>query len=215
MSEKREGRGFDFYEYAAILAPGAVVLTGVYLVYSGGLGVGALKDMGVGGLGFATVIAYVAGHLIQAVGNGVEWIWWKAWGGWPTDWVRTNRHQKLISDEQLAALETRVNSRLGLPSPVKIREMTERGWHGVTRQIHAAVSCVESRVRRMEGFNGNYGLNRGIASSMFVIWVLAAINGKSWWWMALAGSGIAIIRMHRFGKHYARELFVQFLELPS
>ena len=85
MSEQREGRGFDFYEYAGILAPGAVVLTGVYLVYSGGFGVGALKDMGVGGLGVVTVIAYVAGHLIQAVGNGVEWVWWKVWGGWPTD----------------------------------------------------------------------------------------------------------------------------------
>jgi hypothetical protein len=75
MIEHREGRGFDYYEYAGILAPGAVVLTGVYLVYSRGLGVGALKDMGVGDLVVATIIAYIAGHLIPAVGNGVEWFW--------------------------------------------------------------------------------------------------------------------------------------------
>jgi hypothetical protein len=34
-------------------------------------GVGVLKDMGVGELGVAMVIAYVAGHFMPAVGNGV------------------------------------------------------------------------------------------------------------------------------------------------
>ena len=34
MSEHREGRGFDDHEHVGIRAPGAVVLTRVYLVYS-------------------------------------------------------------------------------------------------------------------------------------------------------------------------------------
>ena len=31
----------------------------------------------------------------------------------------------------------------------------------------------------------------------------------------LVSAGVALYRMHRFGVRYARELFVQFLQLPS
>ena len=41
------------------------------------------------------VLAYVVGHLIQALGNLIEQLFWALQGGMPTDWLRTNRHQLL------------------------------------------------------------------------------------------------------------------------
>ena len=103
---------FDFYEFTGILAPGATVLTGAILLFPG-WGLHALiKDISIGGMGVFVVLAYVLGHLVQAVGNGIESVWWKLWGGRPTDWVRT-KPDCLLARSQLTALEKAINERQG------------------------------------------------------------------------------------------------------
>ncbi len=71
----------------------------------------------------------------------------------------------------------------------------------------------------MNIFNGNYGLNRGMAAALLAILVLAFVtHGLAAWTAAILlaiGAAIAVFRMHRFGVHYARELFVQFLSIPA
>jgi hypothetical protein len=54
---------------------------------------------------------------------------------------------------------------------------------------------------------------RGLASAFVVIFILAIITGKSI--TALGALALlflfAVHRMHRYGRHYATELFLQFL----
>ena len=68
-------------------------------------------------------------------------------------------------------------------------------------------------------FNGNYGLNRGIASALLIGMVLLLfVHGFIYWQtilIILVSVGVALYRMHRFGILYAREVFVQFLQLPK
>jgi len=94
--------------------------------------------------------------------------------------------------------------------------MTHKTWHPVVRQAHAAISAA-GRAGRVETFNGNYGLCRGIASAMLVIFVLSLFREIDQCWperiALLVAAGLALARMHRFGVHYARELFVQLLTL--
>jgi hypothetical protein len=68
-------------------------------------------------------------------------------------------------------------------------------------------------------FNGNYGLCRGLASAFFVIAVLVILRLGVSRPSALLLTAIAFVlagwRAHRFGVHYAGELYVQFLQLKD
>jgi hypothetical protein len=206
---------FDFYEFTGILVPGATVLTGAVVLFPGWGLPALIKDTSIGGLGVFIVLAYVLGHLVQAVGNGIESIWWKIWGGMPTDWLRT-KPDCLLAPSQLTVLEKAVKERLGLDG-LQISHSTAGQWYAVTRQVYAEVAGA-GRAARIDVFNGNYGLNRGIGAGLLVVLVIALINWPVDWTFAggvTAALALAIYRMHRFARHYAREVFVQFLQLPA
>jgi hypothetical protein len=208
-------RQFDFYEFTGILVPGATAVAGVLMLVPGLMPMSAVKDFSIGGFGLLVVLAYVAGHLVQAIGNLVEWLWWKAWGGMPTDWVRTTP-TNLLAEAQISTLPKAIAEQLKL-ADVDIRKTSREQWYSITHQIGAAVDAA-GRGSRVQTLNGNYGLNRGLTAALVVVLVVA-LTAKPADWVVLgglsAGIGLALARMHRFGKHQARELFVQFLQLSA
>ena len=210
-------RSFDFYEFAGVVAPGAVALLGITLVHPELLHARVnLGDITVGGFGVFAILAYVAGHLVQGLGNAIEWAWWRLWGGLPTDWVRTSRHQ-LLAMAQVRTLEAQLGPKLGLLDPPEISSLDARAWFGITRQIYAAVQGA-GRANRVDVFNGNYGLFRGVAAALVVVVGLELIAHRTQNRIALVIGlvtiGLALYRMHRFGRHYGQEVFMQFLQLP-
>jgi hypothetical protein len=204
---------FDFYEFTGVLAPGAVAVYGLARIYPE-LGI-LVRDEKVsfGELGLLLILAYVAGHLIQTFGNLIEWIWWKCAGGWPSDWVRA-RNRDIIATAQWKVLPAKIRDALHIKCPDDLSTLSDDEWKPITRQIYAAVRKA-GRAERIDIFNGNYGMLRGVAASLIVVLVAAFNDIESERWklygalfvMAL----LALIRMHRFGVHYARELFVQFI----
>ena len=206
---------FDYYEFTGILVPGVTALAGSLLLFPDLLKPVSMKDVSLGGLGLFVILAYVLGHLVQAVGNGLEAGWWKLWGGMPTDWVRT-KPNCLLAPSQLAALEKASKERLRLKD-LQIANNTPGQWYAVTRQVYAEVAGA-GRAARIDIFNGNYGLNRGIAAGLFAVLAIALIKWPINWALvsgAALAIALAIYRMHRFARHYARELFIQFLQLPA
>lgn len=215
-------RQFDFYEFVGVIVPGAVFLTGVALAWPDGSPLERIGDLSIGGLGLGVILAYAAGHLVQAVGNMVEKAWWWAWGGMPSDWPRSGSHT-LIAPHQVSQLEERVRTLLHQPD-FKLSPTGRHDWYSIVRQVYAAVAG-DSRSSRVDVFNGNYGLCRGLAASFLtLIPSVALIHWPGWGMVAglAIAAGIALYRMHRFGVHYGREVFVQFLairedrkEMPS
>lgn len=206
-------RDFDFYEYAGVLVPGMIVVLGVGLMIPEFKILLLSKDFGVGHLGLCIILAYAAGQLIQAFGNLIENIWWRIFGGMPSDWIRTGK-RKLISEAQAQAVEHKITTTLALKIE-KIRDLNEKEWYSITRQIYAAIPEGPGR-KRIDTFNGNYGLNRGIAASLgLLIALCVGYYGFSMLqlelWLAV-GFAVGVYRMHRFGRTYARELFVQFMQ---
>lgn len=173
------------------------------------------QHISVGGLGIFIVLAYAVGHLVQAIGNLIEAVWWKYWGGMPTNWLRT-KPARLLAEQQISLLQERLRKQPGLAS-FEITSSSLSDWHAITRQIYAAVAGA-GRASRVDTFNGNYGLNRGLAAGLLAVLALLPTQTSMDWRLVvcvLVGAALALYRMHRFARHYARELFIQFLELPA
>lgn len=207
-------RRFDFYEFAGLLVPGATVLVAVAAAFP--LATSALSgtSLGFGEVAAGAVLAYGLGHVVQALGNLLEAVWWKLLGGMPTEWVG-NGVSSFLHRKQLDALPAKIAEQLGLEG-VALDGGAQ--WHGITRQIYATVSAA-GRAKRVDIFNGNYGLCRGLAASFLLIAVLVIVELGLSQPSALVLTGVAFLlsgwRAHRFAVHYARELYVQLLQLKS
>jgi hypothetical protein len=204
---------FDFYEFAGIVMPGAILLVGLGQVLPPLAAMVPVKDMSLGSLGIFLILSYAAGHIVQTLGNLIENLWWY-FPGMPSDWVRTDRGH-LLSESQRTLLQEQLPAKLSLPAPFSFASVNAKGWFAITRQVYAAVAAA-GRASRIDTFNGNYGLNRGLGASLLAVGVVVLFADRSNWPYTLgllAVAFAALYRMHRFGRHYARELFVQFLQL--
>jgi hypothetical protein len=207
-------KNFDFYEFAGIVMPGAILIFGLAQAETLIAQTIPLKDMSLGSLGVFLILSYAAGHLLQSLGRCLEKVWWYRYG-MPSDWVLENKLE-LINDVQRASLIKQLPAKLGLSSPVEYSSLNRKQWHSMVRQIYAAVAA-QNRSARVDVMNGNYGLNRGLCVALVFVAIVAFFKVPTNWsaiGLLCFGSVLAALRMHRFGKHYAHELFVQFLQLP-
>jgi len=123
-------RHLDFYEFTGIFVPGVVTSVGLCLLVPSLQVTMIGKDMSLGSFGLFAILSYAVGHLIQAVGHVVEIVWWKAWGGMPTDWVRSRKHP-LLSTEQQATLQSHVATKLSIGEVPDLSSMTADGWYSI------------------------------------------------------------------------------------
>lgn len=210
-------RSFDFYEFVGVIVPGGFLLAGIVWCLPADSVDGLRGGLSFGDASFAVILAYGFGHLIQAIGNAIEAVWWKTVGGLPSDWPRSGKRH-LLTATQIRQLRQCLKAGFAPDLPETLSKMARRDWHVIIRQVYAAVSGA-GRASRVDVFNGNYGLLRGLAASLLAIIIvrIVLVHPTDWSLLALlgAGFGIAVYRMHRFGVHYARELFVQYLALNS
>jgi hypothetical protein len=200
-------RNFDFYEYAGIIVPGAVLTLGMLWFFPEARTMFSKEGITFGELGLFIIIAYAVGQLIQGVGNWIEWLWWKTWGGYPSkrvlagNFITADQHKRVIEalckDGKFASDVTTCS----LPESLAI-----------VREVYSVVAAA-GKAGRVDIFNGNYGLLRGLAASFLALIITAAILGKSLYVIGtlLVLFLFALQRMHRFGKHYALELFIQYI----
>lgn len=204
----------SFYDQAGIITPGAVLLFGM-MFYNPGLRDILAKDgVSVGGLGIFVIISYASGHLLAALGNVIEKLYWHSKGGMPSNWI-VGPKPRLLSATQIAKVEALTAARLGLTIP-NLTEMTTSTWFPIFRQIYSDVEK-HGKPGRGDTFNGLYGLNRGLCAAALALAVSILIQAPAKWIVSLGLLGASLVylyRMHRFGVHYAREIYNQFLLLP-
>lgn len=205
---------FSFYEFTGVVVPGATLLLSLALT------VQPLKDFlssekfGAGQLGLFLIASYIIGHLVQGVGNILEKALW-AFRGMPSTWIRRDK-PPYLSDGQTKRLRDVMTQLLGHEVP-PLQDLDIRACGGLVGQLYAKLEK-EGRTARIEVFNGNYGLFRGIASALLVAVAGTALKHGLWTSSTAIMSAVfilALIRMHRFGVHYASELYKQALNLAE
>ena len=207
-------KDFSFSEFTGVIVPGATLLLGMAVISEPLQQFFASDKFGAGQLGLFVVASYIVGHLVQGVGNLVESGWW-AFRGMPSTWIRRQK-VPFLNDDQLKRLRDMLKSLLG-HDPGELTKLDARACRNITGQLYAKLEK-EGRAARIEIFNGNYGLFRGIASSLLVVTVVTITKHGFWSQANLITSAIllvALLRMNRFGVHYASELYRQGLNLAE
>jgi hypothetical protein len=204
-------RTFDFYEYAGFIIPGAALTLGLLLFFPEGRALFTKDGVTFGELGLFMVVAYAAGQLVQGIGNLVEWLWWKPWGGMPSKRVLAGHY---LTPERRKRLIEALKKDPRVSRNLETAEKAE--YSGIVREVYALVSGA-GKAARVDTFNGNYGLLRGLAAAFLALVVIALVLGKG---IYVVGAlvillALAIQRMHRVSVHYATELFTQYLLLSN
>ena len=151
-----------------------------------------------GELGLFVIIAYASGQLVQGVGNWMEWLWWKLWGGNPSRRVLAGH---LISVSQHKRVVEALQKDGNVTGDVTTCSLPE--CFAIVREVYSVVASA-GKAGRVDIFNGNYGPARGLAASLLALLITAIALFKGLYVIAalLVLLLLALQRMHRFGKHY-------------
>ena len=159
----------NFYEFVAVVIPGVLLVFGLFILFypSQIQTLQTITSISIGGFGLGLILGYVAGQLLQAVGNWFEKGYWSLFGGMPTDWVRTGK-KKLLASTQISRLEKIVRD-LQDDENLKLSELTSHAWYSITREIDKSI--VDKGSSKVYIFNANYGLNRGLTIVFIFLFV--------------------------------------------
>src|SRR5260370_37428018 len=92
-----------FCEQLGIVIPGSVLRLGFVLYYPALQFVAAKGGLSVGDLGLFVLIAYAAVHLVAAIANALETLFWGILRGMPSDCV-TLDPPSLLTPEQVVSI---------------------------------------------------------------------------------------------------------------
>jgi hypothetical protein len=206
-------RKFDFYEYAGVIVPGAVLILGFAWLYPDVRYLYSKDGLTVGEFGLFVVVSYAAGQLIQGIGNLLERpFWWLARGLPSTRIIQSGAY--LVPHQHKLLLEA-LKADFGMAEADLKKHVTSKQLP-VVRNINAAIAEAK-KSQRADIFLGNYGLTRGLAAAFFVLFLAEAFTLKT----VLPATILAVLfllalqRMHRFGRHYATEVVTQYLALNA
>ena len=167
----------------------------------------------IGGSIALIVMAYVIGQLVQVVGNAFEWLWRKVR---PVPSVRIQKgDEKILTSHQRQQLIDAMKQKVGLPDG-DVSKLPRSEWFSYVGSVASAVRQAK-QMEQVDIFSAHCGMFRGLVAASFLLalgsWLLL---GEQWHLpvATLIVLGLlALYRMDRFDKNYARELVRQFLQI--
>jgi hypothetical protein len=208
---------FNIYDILGVLAPGAVLTIGVVTLFPQFSSFLTNENFTFGDFGLIVLVSYLTGNLVAAVGDLLEKPYWHIFGGRHSERVQKN-DGTVISAREFAALENKLRAVGMLGQSETTGTLSKEDWFALTRRIY---SYIDSRraAQRVEIFNAEFGMNRGIATGFLALCMILAVKwGLNSWKIDLilaVCAALALYRMHRFSRYYAQALFRNFLTSPE
>ncbi len=212
-SSKNAGRAFDAYEIIGIISPGTVIALLVTLEWAPFRTLLGDKGLSIGDVGLFALVAYIFGHLVQAIGNVIESVIWLP-SGLPSSWIRS-ANQRLVTGAQRTAFAAAVSNMEGGTNDISI--ISRKDLLAITSRAYGRLR-VSGRSGRVDIANRAYGLSRGLSGALLV-WVAWYSFDHSQDHSALlilsAALCASILRMRRAGIQYARALILDFIDIET
>lgn len=190
----------NIYEYVAVIVPGVVFLFGLgvmlpetYVFHS------VLMPHDMGTAAVHLFLAFALGHMLQVLGQHLHAYYWSDFGGFPTDWPFSREHQELSPALQQVVLDASGQS--------EVADLYE--WRRAVATVRSLVTT-EGFASRLETFHANYGMFRSTVVAGVLLLLLMPWSTLDLWSICpviVSGVMVSLLGMHRFGVHYARELF--------
>lgn len=204
---------FNLYDILGVLAPGAVVTVGLTTIFPETSPILSKDSLSAGELGLFVLISYVIGNLVAGLGNFVEAAYWKLHGGWPTDRARRT-NGKVLELREIEALQDKLRIQGVIKQTETLEALPDKDWFAITRRMYTALA-VAGTSRRVDIFNAQYGMNRGIAAGFVILIVLLLLRSGVDSWriqiVLLFCIALSFYRMDRFARHYTGELLRTYL----
>ncbi|MBF0296599.1 MAG: hypothetical protein HQL96_15545 [Magnetococcales bacterium] len=154
---------FNIYEFAGVITPGVLALFVAAIIYPDFTAIDKILNINIGGFGVIVFIAYIAGHLLQGLGNKLEkLLFFLLHKSSPSDWILSNENRyKLLSICQYNKLSDYLidNYNFDINSS---NDIQNNKWEFVYKQIHIKTLAADQD-SRIAIFQGNVGLFRGVA----------------------------------------------------
>lgn len=210
-------KNFDFYEFTAILVPGTVTLLAIVVTIDAVSGLLDASALTLGQFGVFVVLAYVAGHLTQGLGNQLEKLWWAVRGGEPTDWPFSGKCAALLSPRFGEALLGSLRG-MGYAGLESLEALPREEW-GTVHRLMRVRATAEGRGEKVDTFNGIYGMHRGLATAFVIALLCESFRPGEVRWLPIAfATGalvLAVHRMDRFARNYARQLYLEAVPIEA
>lgn len=203
----------SIYDIIGYFVPGVILTYGFVLFYPSVKLITIDSQLSVGSLGLYTIVSYTAGQIIQSVGNFLTTLYWLKRGR-PTDWI-FEKNNNLLSDHQKNRLIYKLVAKKLVSKNTDFKKMKQNEWSNIVRQIISIISNNDNSPKRLEIFNSNYGLWKGLTTSLLFLCIMSFIRyGISNLLVSISLiiiTILSVIRMRRFGIYYAKELFYIFI----
>lgn len=196
---------FSFYEFVGIIVPSAIFLYSTQLIVEF-VFQKQIVDFGkIGETAIFIIICYGVGHILQSLGNLFENIVWFIYGGMPSKWLTSkNRFGKKLFDNPL-------NDKI-------LEKVKHKFGDGIADYGRLAYNIIflKEKTTRVDIFNGNYSLFRGLSVSFLLIIFMC---GYFFNWKVVVLASIpfllSVFRMVRFAKYYSTETFRTFYNISE
>jgi hypothetical protein len=130
----------------------------------------------------------------------------KPWGGMPSKRVLAGHY---LTPERRKRLIEALKKDPRVSRNLETADKAE--YSGIVREVYALVSGA-GKAARVDTFNGNYGLLRGLAAAFLALVVIALVLGKG---IYVVGALVILLALAIQRMHYATELFTQYLLLSN
>lgn len=193
---------FSLYEFAGILVPSVTVLFFLNYLLVKEYNTALFDLTKIGESLVFIIIAYGLGHVMHSFGNIYEKVVWFLFKGMPTNWITKKPRfwQKLFENDDLVNIKRKLFDTF---------DEVEGKDYG--RNTYSLLSQ-KQLTGRVDIFNANYSLFRALTVGFLILFVAALIL-KQYEFSIISGViyFLSHLRMVRFAKLYAREIFRQFL----
>jgi hypothetical protein len=191
---------FSYYEFVGLLVPSVIFLYSSHLIYQFVHHEKIIDFSKIGDTLVFIVVCYGLGHILQALGNFFELGLWKIYKGMPTKWLTSkNRFGKNLFDPTLnTSIKDKITQKFG------------DGLNDYGRLTYNFL-YQKQKTSRIDIFNGNYSLLRGMTVSFILLLILSLILLPFKYCLVPSTLlVISVFRMIRFSKYYATELYRTF-----